>query len=116
MVVSSSLRRPSSGRLNVKQIGLDERPRVHSLEALPAIEIDERRGIRKLLLKAREVFRVDIEPQKGQALLGDEGFDLRDRELVLHDMEQHVAAIAHREEVMDRAKLAAQRFVRNERL
>src|SRR5215510_7205731 len=97
----------SGGRLNVEQIGLDERPGVGGLEALPAIEIDQSRRTRKLLLKPREVFLIDVEPEKRQALVGDEGLDLSDRKLVLHDVEQHVAAIAHREEVMDGAELPA---------
>ena len=45
----------SDRRLNVEQIRLDECPRVGGLEALPAIKIDKRRRIRKLLLKPREL-------------------------------------------------------------
>src|SRR5262249_281786 len=55
-----------------------------------------------------EVLPVDIEPAKCKALLLDEGSELRNRELMLHDVEQHVAAITHREEVMNGAELSAQ--------
>jgi hypothetical protein len=54
----------SHGRLNVEQIGLNERPRVGGLEALPAIEVEEGRGIRKLLLEPRDVFGINVEPEK----------------------------------------------------
>src|SRR6267142_4993551 len=64
LVVGLTTTSSGRGRLNVEQIRLDECPRVGGLEALPAIKIDERRRIRKLLLKPREVVRLDVEPEK----------------------------------------------------
>src|SRR5215510_13103678 len=115
-MLNRSLPSASRRRLNIEQVRLDEGPRIGGLEALPAIEIDKGVRVGKLLLKLVEVLLVDIEPEKCKALLFDEAPDLRNRELVLHDMEQHVAAVAHREEIMDRAQLLPERVVANELL
>src|SRR6266705_6585409 len=45
----------SGRRLNIEQIRLDEGARIGCLEPLPAIEVDEGVGVRKLLLKRGEI-------------------------------------------------------------
>src|SRR5262245_12136492 len=65
---------------------------VRGLVAVPAVELAlVRKGALDLVLGAR----VDHESNKVEAVVGEEGLDLRDGEPVLLDVEAQVAAAAH---------------------
>src|SRR5580692_1756028 len=78
-----------------EDIHIAESDRVRSLERVPPGEIAQGAGLRKLLLKLpQHGLRQLVEAQERQVMFVEKRLDLRNRELVLHDVEQKIAAAA----------------------
>src|SRR5262245_30297057 len=89
---SCRVNRHSSRLLQPEMVLAGEHVGVRSLVAVPAVELAV---IWKLALDLMLGARVDHEPNKVEAVVGEECFDLRDGQAVLLDVEAQVAAAAH---------------------
>src|SRR5438874_1836472 len=86
-------------------------PRVLGLERVPKVEIRERLVLRKTRPIAGDRAGVDIEADELQAVLREEALDLRDRQPMLLDVEQQIAACAGAEEIAEVRNLPQWRVV-----
>src|SRR5262245_30148489 len=84
--------RQSSGLLQPEMVLAGEHVGMPGLVAVPAVELAI---VRKLAFDLLLAARVDHEADEGEAVVVQEGLDLRDGQPVLLDMEAQVAAAAH---------------------
>ena len=82
-----------------------------SVESVPAVEIGRRRRVGETAPEGRQHRGRDLKAEERQAVVGEERLDVRQREAVLHDVEQQVAAAAGAVEIAQRGQAFFERAI-----